>query len=231
MRPASHLMSSSILENISWQAILLLTPLIILTNISLSGAQSSGDVTILEGGRVWIEGTAGPIDFSCRAEQLSGKGVIKTPQNPQTTLVEDGSISITVVLPVKSLNCGKRAMNRDMYGALKADEYPIIRYRVLEASLNDEMPDSLSGDEGWMKIDTRGVMEIAGVQDTTAVTVLGKVIEGNKFRVKGSKEIHMDTYNIDPPSKMFGLVRASKDLVVHFDVTVALTDTMAYHKH
>lgn len=193
------------------------------------GAQSSGgDVTILEGGNIWIEGSAGPVDFICRAEELSGHGKIKTPQNPQATLTEEGTINIAVALPVKSLNCGKRAMNRDMYGALEAEEYPEINYRVLKASLTNETPDSLSGEDEWMNIRTRGIMEIAGVQDTTTVTVLGKILENNQFRVKGTKNIHMDTYDIDPPSKMFGLVRTSKDLLVHFDVTVALSDTTAY---
>lgn len=216
------------LRSVNISLIFILVMPVMLLIPSMSGAQSSGDITILKGGSIWIEGTAGPVDFSCRAEQLSGKGKIKTPQNPRATLSEDGSLNITVALPVKSLNCGKRAMNRDMYGALKAEDHPVINYRVLEASLNNESPDSLSGEGVWMSIRTRGVMEIAGVEDTTTVTVLGKILEGNQFRVKGVKEIHMDTFNIDPPSKMFGLVRASKDLIVHFDVTVALNDTTAY---
>jgi hypothetical protein len=32
----------------------------------------------------------------------------------------------------------------------------------------------------------------------------------------------MDTFEIKPPSAMFGLIRADKDLRVHFDVTVTL---------
>lgn len=183
---------------------------------------SPGNITIEEGGRIWIEGTAGPVNFSCRAEKLSGQGEIKNVQNPKATITDNGQINISVSLPVKSLNCGKRAMNRDMYGALKAEEHPEINYRVLQASLRDEPADTLQGE--WMNIQTHGIMEIGGVQDTTTVFVQGKISD-NRFQVRGSKNIHMDTYNIDPPSKMMGLIRANKNLTVHFDVTVVLNDT------
>jgi hypothetical protein len=78
---------------------------------------------------------------------------------------------------------------------------------------------------GWLNVHTRSVKEITGEEDTTAVFVQGKIVNNDRFRVKGSKNIHMDTYNIDPPSKMFGLIRADKNLTVHFDITVSLTDT------
>lgn len=187
------------------------------------GTQSlPGNISIEEDARLWIEGTAGPVNFSCRAEKLSGQGEIENVQQPQTTVTDNGKINILISLPVKLLDCGKRAMNRDMYGALRAEEYPVINYQVLEASLRDNPADTLQGE--WMNIKTRGIMEIAGVPDTTKVFVQGKISD-NRFRVRGSKDIHMDTYDIDPPSKMMGLIRANKNLTVHFDVTVVLNDT------
>ncbi len=191
------------------------------------GTQSLSDnITIKEGGDIWIEGTAGPVDFTCRAEKLSGHGKIENEREPTSTVTGNGKINISVSLPVKSLNCGKRAMNNDMFGALKAEKFPVINYRLLEASLAEGDPDMPAdgAQQGWMNIRTRGIMEIAGVQDTTTVLVRGKRLNQNQFRVKGSKRIHMDTYNIDPPSKMFGLIRANKELTVHFDVTVTLNN-------
>ena len=182
------------------------------------------NITIEEGGRVWIEGTAGPVDYTCRAERLSGRGRISNTVSPQSTISGTGEdITISVSLPVKSLNCGKRAMNRDMYGALKSSKFPEIHYHLLEAGPDENIQDTLPG--GWIHIRTRGIMEIAGTSDTTVVQVLGKAIDQNRYHVKGKKEINMDTYNIDPPTAMFGLIRASKELQVHFDVTVSIADT------
>lgn len=189
------------------------------------GAQSLPDnISIDEGGELWIEGTAGPVDFSCRAEELSGSGSVKNTTDPASTVTEEGQVTISVSLPVASLDCGKRKMNRDMYEALKEDEFPVIRYRLLNASLAEETQDSISNDDEWMAIRTRGIMEISGVRDTTTVFVQGRIYDHNKFHVKGRKEIHMDTYDIEPPGTMFGLIRAKKTLVVFFDVTVTLHD-------
>ncbi|WP_441000072.1 YceI family protein [Fodinibius sp. SL11] len=225
MRPATSLMSSTILDYVRWQYLLLLTPLIILTNISLSGAQSYllDNVTIEQGGKVWIEGEAGMISYQCNAENLSGVGKINNTNNSLNSInAEDSEIEISVSLPVEALSCGKRAMDKDMYEALKSERYPNISYKLLSAQMADEKNNTT----GWMDIHTRGIMEIAGVQDTTSFMVQGKLLNDNRFQVKGSKKIHMDTYNIERPTAMLGLIKASKDLSVHFDVTVQLVDTV-----
>lgn len=186
-----------------------------------SGAQSlkDGNINIEPGGDLWIEGSAGVVDFKCEAQKLSGTGDIQNTENPRQNVQDEGNVRIIVSLPVKTLNCGKKAMNRDMYNALKSDSYPTISYVLLEAKMTGE--ESAGADE-WMNIRTRGVMEIAGVADTTEVDVQGLLLDDNRFRVKGRKQIHMDTYNITPPSALLGLIRADKDLVVNFDVTVRL---------
>lgn len=203
------------------QCSLLLALFIILTIPSRSGAQSSfaGNIAIEKGGKVWIEGDAGMINYQCSAEELSGVGRISNTQNPQNTIKDrDGDVEISVSLPVKALTCGRRAMDKDMYKALKSEQFPTIKYKLLNAKLATTNQDTT----GWMKIQTRGIMEIAGVQDTTSFIVQGKLLSENRFKVKGSKQINMDTYNIDPPSAMFGLIRADKQLSVNFDVTVNL---------
>lgn len=216
LRLASHIITS--MKSLATTGALLLSALFLLP--LGSGAQSlPGQIGIEEGGRVWIEGSAGPVDFRCQAKELSGQGQIDNSTNPQSSIEEEGKVRITVSLPVKSLDCGKKAMNNDMYGALKAEQFQSISYQLLEAKLiASDTPSS----DGWLNIETRGVMEIGGVKDTTTIYVQGKATGEKSFQVKGRKDIHMDTYDIDPPSKMFGLIRANKNLSVHFDVTVRL---------
>lgn len=224
MRPAISPISSYILNHANWQFLLSLTILITAINISLSGAQSlSGNLQIEKGGQLWIEGSAGIVNFKCEAEQLSGAGNIENTEHPEATVQGEGDVSIAISMPVESLNCGKRAMNNDMYDALKSDDFPTIRYQLIDASLaNDvELEDNLSE---WLSIRTHGIIEIAGVKDTTLFGVRGKMLSDNRFQVKGSKNIHMDTYDITPPSKMLGLIKADKNLTVHFNVIVKLID-------
>ncbi|MEL7833147.1 hypothetical protein [Fodinibius sp. Rm-B-1B1-1] len=223
MRPALYPQCSFKLAAIRWLFLLSSTLLISFLNTSQSGAQSlSSNLSIEEGAQLWIEGSASMVNFKCKAQQLSGVGEIGNTEHPETTVQGQGTVSIAIILPVDALDCGKRAMNKDMYEALKAEQHSTIGYQLLEATLTEQegIPsDSLSR---WMNIRTRGIMKIAGEQDTTTFNVQGKILNDQRFRVKGSKPIHMDTYNIDPPRAMFGLIKADKNLTVHFDVIVRL---------
>lgn len=194
-----------------------------------AGAQVTpqGSIEIEQGGKLWIEGSASIVDYSCKAEQLSGNGNIENTSQPQQNVKGHGAVSIEVTIPVKSLECGKQAMNKDMFEALKAEHYQSIRYQLLSASLVDNAEPVADNDESWMDIRTTGVLEIAGIEDTTQVFVQGHLIDEERFRVKGSKQISMNTYKIKPPTAMFGLIKASSDLTVHFDVTVRLKDTVS----
>lgn len=223
LRPASHISPLTSMYPLRWWGALTLALFITLANTSRSGAQSSlaGNITIEKGGKVWIEGDAGMISYQCNAEELSGVGKISNTSNPKNTIEgEGGEVEISVSLPVRALTCGKRAMDKDMYEALKSDRFPTIKYKLLNA----ERAKTENDTTGWMNIHTRGIMEIAGVQDTTSFIVQGKLLSTNRFKVKGSKKINMDTYNIKPPSAMFGLIRADKQLSVNFNVIVQLKD-------
>ncbi len=192
-----------------------------------AGAQNNpqGQIKIEEGGKLWISGSATIVDYTCKARELSGNGTIKYKGQPRKNVRESGDVNITVSIPVHSLDCGKKPMNRDMYEALKANSHPNIHYELLDALLVDST--SANGNEGpsWMNIKTTGILEIAGVRDTTEILIRGKITDNNRFRVKGSKHISMDTFNIDPPTALLGLIKANKELTVKFDVAVRIKGT------
>ena len=223
-----------------WVSLLLLVSLLTM-NPFPAGAQLSpspaGAIEIEEGGELWIEGSASIVDYKCNAEKLSGNGNIENTATPRENVKKHGAVSITVSIPVSSLECGKRGMNKDMYEALKAEKYSHISYELLDAVLANEgsaaagtetesnnvnRPDQ--SEDNWMNIKTTGVLEIAGVKDTTVVYVKGQVLNDDRFKVKGSKQINMETYDIKPPTALMGLIRASSELTVHFNVTVKLRD-------
>ena len=178
------------------------------------------NIVIEEGGAIWIEGTAGPVQYKCEAQRLSGVGEIENTREPTSNIQREDAVEITVKFPVRALDCGKEAMNQDMYEALKAGDFPTISYQLLETQMSGG--DRMNHD-GWMDIRTKGVMTIAGVGNTTFVNVKGKLLSRDRFRVKGSKKISMETYKVDPPTALLGLIKADEELTVHFDVTVRLT--------
>lgn len=185
-----------------------------------------GAIEIEPGGKVWIEGSASIVDYTCTARRLSGNGSIKNTKNPQQNIKGHGDVSVAVTIPVRLLDCGKKKMNNDMYEALKAKRHKSITYQLIDAHMI-EADSATTGDDGWMDIETTGILKIAGVENRTDVIVQGKLISDNRFRVKGSKRINMKTYDIEPPTALLGLIKASDELVVHFDVTVRLTNAIS----
>lgn len=213
-----------------WVSLLVLISILAM-NPFPAGAQLSptpaGSIEIEEGGELWIEGSASIVDYKCNAEQLSGNGNIENTATPRENVKKHGAVTITVSIPVSSLECGKRGMNKDMYEALKAEKYSHISYELLDAVLAEEDSAATANRESegnWMNIKTTGVLEIAGVKDTTVVYVRGQVLNHDRFKVKGSKQINMETYDIKPPTALMGLIRASSELTVHFNVTVRLSE-------
>jgi hypothetical protein len=197
----------------------------------------SGDIELEEGGRLWIEGSASVVDYTCRAEELAGNGNIENVSETEKDVRAHGDVVISVSVPVRSLECGKRGMNKDMYEALKSDDHPKIKYRLLEAvrvqddegrnSQNNSDTDPNGNDVSetdWMNIKTTGILEIAGVKDTTVVYIKGRAIDEDRFQVKGKKEIDMKTFDVKPPTALMGLIKADNELTVHFNVTVRLRD-------
>lgn len=229
-----------------WVSLLMLISFIAM-NPFPAGAQSqsqiqpqltpSGAIEIEEGSKLWIEGSASIVDYTCNAEQLSGKGNIETVSEPEKNVKAHGEVAISVSVPVRSLECGKRGMNKDMYEALKSGDYPNINYRLLEAvrvkegedennqNSSETAPNGNSFSEAdWMNIKTTGILEIAGAKDTTVVYVKGRVLDKGRFQIKGSKEINMKTFDIEPPTALMGLIKAKSELTVHFNVTVRLME-------
>ena len=124
-----------------------------------------------------------------------------------------------------------------MYEALKSKKFPNINYRLLEAEritdtadLQNVYEEDGNGESNsdlnanWMNIKTTGILEIAGVKDTTVVYVKGQVLDQNRFQVKGRKEIDMKSFDVKPPTALMGLIKADSELTVHFNVTVKLKD-------
>lgn len=182
----------------------------------------SGNIEIVPSGALWLEGSASIVDYRCYAERLDGTGVIANSTHPELNIQGEGDVALQVTLPIRSLECGKEKMNRDMYEALQANRHPNITYRLLDAEMLNEIsnPDSV----GWMNIGARGLLTVAGVTDTTEMILQGQPIGQSRFRIKGSFPLNMRDFNIKPPTALLGLIRASEELIVHFDVSVFLND-------
>ncbi len=154
--------------------------------------------------RVWIEGRSTVNAFTCEAQEIEGLGAVEAGQAVQ------GQLSV----PVRAFDCGKAAMNRDLQVALKAEQFPTIRFvlgnvRVLEAV-----------GEGAAQLVVWGQLTIAGQTRPVQFTAMGRLLPSGKARLTGSLPLRLSTFHIPPPTALLGLIRVRDQITVHFDLLV-----------
>ncbi len=171
----------------------------------------------LTGSKIWIEGTSTINDFTCSTTQVVGYGYLAKRSVPadnyQNNSVKD-SEEVVITINVRSFDCGRTAMNHDMYHAMKSDRFPVIRYRLVSAKLLSD-PDSVGS---TFTIDSKGKMTIAGKTNIVKIKMKVQQLQKGEFKLTGSEPISMHDYGITPPTALWGLIRAHDKLVVHFDL-------------
>ncbi|MHB8579420.1 MAG: YceI family protein [Ignavibacteriaceae bacterium] len=173
------------------------------------------------GSRLWIEGSSTINDFTCGARLVKGFAFIHSNDNLNEKFSKGfkknkDKDEVVVTVLVHSLDCGLDAMNEDMYRAMKAAQFPILRYDLIDAHLISSADSS-----GWFDLATNGDLTIAGETNIVDIIVKVKSLPGDSFRLVGNKNLSMKDYGIEPPSHLWGLVKAHNQLKVFFDLIVA----------
>ncbi len=165
----------------------------------------------LPGSKLWLEGSSNIDDFTCSTHQVNGYAEIVNDKNLDPSLLKKDKAFVTVL--VHTLDCGKDLMNDDMFDAMKADKFPDIKYELISAHLLTQ-PDSAN----WYSLETQGNLNIAGEKNIVDIKFKVEKLANGNFRIIGGIPISMLDYGIIPPTHFFGLIRANKNLIVHFDI-------------
>ena len=184
--------------------------------ISLSGfvKAQDGDIKYVAeaGSKLWIDGTSTIDSFTCNTHQINGFADIVNNLNMNDSSIRKDKVEVTV--PVFTLDCGKSIMNDDMYNAMKANKFPMIKYELIKAHIASKL--NSTADRFLLK--TYGYLTIAGVTNKVDITINVHKLSNGSFRLTGKKSLSMLDYGIVPPSHFFGLIRAHDQLVVNFDI-------------
>ena len=168
--------------------------------------------------RLWLEGTATIGDYTCEAGQIDGIGKFQIKPSQQKDVLSSDTMSceIFVSIPVKSFECGNTDMNEDMYNALKADSFPVIKYELTDKIILSDWktPESVS------TVNTNGTLTIAGISKLIPMPVTIKMLTKDRFQITGSKTLSMHSFHITPPTALWGLIKADDRLTVRFELLV-----------
>lgn len=206
------------------QSLILTVMGIILTSMTSIHSQSEELTFVIEhSSQLEIEGSSNVNTFTChcfcfneevRHIQLGGKS--------GTTLTKFSGSELQI--RTKDLDCGKKAMNRDLYEALKEDQYPHIHIRLINTKLFGQLPLTTE----WQNFLATTAITIADQEKLVKMHVQGKKLSDNRYRFKGSQVLRMTDFGLEPPKPFMGLIKVDDQIRIHLDLNIRLiTETSA----
>ena len=111
-----------------------------------------------------------------------------------------------VVIPTTSLSSPADGIDKNMHKALKASEYPDIRFRL-------QSLDAAGGTAG-------GQLTIAGVERHVTLSIQVQRQEA-ALAVTGTTTLLMTDYGITPPKAMLGVLKTNPKVTITFDLVLS----------
>ncbi len=152
-----------------------------------------------------ISGTSTLHDWEVEAQSF--KGSMEVDVFKDSLHIEE----LKLTVPVLNLKSGKKAMDKNMYKALKTEEHANIQY-VFTRLVKIKTVQS-----GKMELLTEGKLTVAGKTQILQVP-LTTTIKEKGIEFKGTKELSMSQFEVEPPSFMFGTVTTGNAITIDFTI-------------
>lgn len=187
-----------------------LIPLLLMLVVSAVAGAETTQFVAGSASRLVLLGSSNVKDWRCSGTTLDGRMDVAGEE------IIDGIEFFRLRVPVQSLRCGNRQMERDMYRALRSEQNPIIDFQfreligVVERGLDD----------GRYRATIAGELSLAGARRRVRVPVEAVRIAPDRFLLRARLGLRMTDFRITPPTALFGMVKAKDDLEVQFDLVL-----------
>ena len=173
-----------------------------------------------------VEGTSTLHHWKVEGEYVGGYMVFS--ENELTSLWGNTSpppqplaTTVRVEIPVTSLKSDKRGMDQTMYKTLKARAHPTITYRLESAKITTRQTAQADDADGSITIDTKGVLTMAGAEQTVDIPMQVKRLSHDRLEVSGEISLRMTDFGLDPPIAMLGMLHTGDMVHVHWTWVLA----------
>lgn len=184
------------------------------------------------GSNLTLEGSSNVRDWRCNGTTLDGRMEVAAPLaqiNNIIDRIEDGDVArldpraasfpqpaFRLRVPVESLRCGNKHMERDMYQALRSGQNPTIEFTFAEVVGGIEH----DIDGGLYRATISGTLTLAGTQRKVKIPIEAVRVARDRFRLRARLPLRMTDFRITPPTALLGMVKAKDDLEVQFDLVL-----------
>jgi hypothetical protein len=185
---------------------------------------------------VVLDGSSNLAGWRCRSTSIDAIASVATSPdhlNDVIDRIENGQIGIWMTnraaarfpvpelrlrVPVAAFRCGNRVMESDMRRALKADRNPSVDFvfRTLHSGIEHDF------DAGVYRARVSGDLTLAGATRSIDLRVSAERLSRTTFRLRAQLPLRMTDFAVEPPSALFGAIRARDELIVHFDLRLEI---------
>jgi len=179
-----------------------------------AGAQgSSTRLRVEPGSELTVTGTSNVHDFHCKTNKFSAYIDVDPGYTKDLTKIARPIVNVNVIIAVKSLSCGNKKMDENMYSTLQADKNQIIKYTLSGY-------DILKGTSDAFAAKTTGTLTILGKQKVVDMKIDAARLNDGKATAEGEETLLMSDFGIKPPSFMFGTMKVGDEVKVKFNLKV-----------
>ena len=208
--------------SIKWLRLLALIYIGIFTQATLltgTGKDEKKRYTILKSSKLLLKGTTNVNTFSCLCEDRFPPQTLEVESAGKQTKFRNARLKMTT----RKFNCQNTKMERDLYKALQAGEYPFISVELLETSYDPEHFKNGNADR-WSEVQAKVKLTITNVSKEQIIDAKAKSAGSNKIALRGEKSLKMSEFGIEPPEALFGLIKVDDLITFHFDLDIAIED-------
>lgn len=113
----------------------------------------------------------------------------------------------------KNLKSESQSMNNRTYKTIKADAYPKITFKLIDATITPLQKNKFL-------IRSSGTLTIAGVSKVISMQVNAEVKADNSVTCTGQEKVLLTDYSIQPPSFMLGAMKVGNELMISFTLNL-----------
>ena len=169
---------------------------------------------ILKGGTLRVNGSTNINTFSCLVADNAPIDTLTGTLNRDGTVGMNGKINLDIF----GFDCHNPMMTLDLRKTLKAKEYPTMHINFLSLNKMPELKYVPEPIKGWVNI------ELSGVTKRYEVSYRFSMDNAKVIHLIGDRSVNFSDFNITPPRKLGGIIRANDKLEVEFSLDLKAVD-------
>jgi len=169
--------------------------------------------TLQDNHEMKIDGDSNVKSWDAEIKEMDGELVLTNTENLTfETLATEHFVSLNLSIPVENIESSSDGLTKNLHKYIKKDDHPYVTFELIELT-------SIEKNEGTAQITATGVINAAGQDHTAEMTVEGSMNEQGEYTFSGDTELLMTSFDIDPPTAVFGTIRAKDEIVISFTTT------------